>query len=178
MGGEISKAASSVPDNGFQPRPRPLLLLKSLSLLFLQTQSPCLRARKISLAGEAVSSHPSSSFPELRWVPVAQSLLLRLNLSSAAWLGRTRQGRETGGRRGRIRLYSGCTGRWGRITCHSLPGMPRMWTRVEAKETMVGGRHNSYCGGHMHSAGDHDPLYIKRGGSTTTWKQPNQGGGN
>ena len=108
-----------------------------------------------------MSSHPSSSFPELRWVPVAQSLLLRLNLSSAGWLGRTRQGRETGGRRGRIRLYHGCTGRWGGITCHSLPGMPRMWTRVEAKETMVAGRHNSHCGGHMHSAGDHDPLYIK-----------------
>ena len=96
-----------------------------------------------------MSSHPSSSFPELRWVPVAQSLLLRLNLSSAGWPGGTRQGRETGGRRGRIRLYHGCTGRWGRITCHSLPGMPRMWTRVEAKETMVGGRHNSHCGGHI-----------------------------
>ena len=53
-----------------------------------------------------MSSHPSSSFPELRWVPVAQSLLLRLNLSSAQGLAlRTRQGRETGGRRGRIRLY-------------------------------------------------------------------------
>ena len=113
MGGEISKAASSVPDNGVRPRPKPFLLLKSLSLLFQQTQSPSLGARNISLAGEAVSSHPSSSFPELRWVPVAQSLLLRLNLSSAGWLGRTRQGRETGGRRGRIRLYSGCTGRWG-----------------------------------------------------------------
>ena len=25
-----------------------------------------------------------------------------------------------------------------------------MWTRVEAKETMLGGRHNSHCGGHMH----------------------------
>ena len=160
MGGEISKAASSVPDNGVRPRPKPFLLLKSLSLLFLQTQSPSLSKKDI-FAGEAVSSHPSSSFPELRWVPVAQSLLLRLNLSSAQGLAlRTRQGRETGGRRGGIRLYSGCTGRWGGITCHSLPGMPRMWTRVEAKETMVGGRHNSHCGGHMHSAGDHDPLYI------------------
>ena len=41
-----------------------------------------------------MSSHPSSSFPELRWVPVAQSLLLRLNLSSAqglAWQDSTRQ---------------------------------------------------------------------------------------
>ena len=91
MGGEISKAASSVPDNGVRPRTKPFLLLKSLSLLFLQTQSPSLRARKISLGGEAVSSHPSSSFPELRWVPVAQSLLLRLNLSSAGWQDSTRQ---------------------------------------------------------------------------------------
>ena len=24
---------------------------------------------------------------------------------------------------------------------------------MEAKETMVGGRHNSHCGGHVHSAG-------------------------
>ena len=38
-----------------------------------------------------MSSHPSSSFPELRWVPVAQSLLLRLNLSSAGWQDSTRQ---------------------------------------------------------------------------------------
>ena len=111
-----------------------------------------------------MSSHPSSSFPELRWVPVAQSLLLRLNLSSAHRLAGLSRGRETGGRRGGIRLYSGCTGRWGGITCHSLPGMPRMWTRVEAVETMMGGRHNSQCGGYRHSAGDHDPLYIKREG--------------
>ena len=104
LGGEISKAASSVPDNGFQPRPRPLLLLKSLSLLFLQTQSPCLRARKISLAGEAVSSHPSSSFPELRWVPVAQSLLLRLNLSSAGWQDSTRQRNGRKARRDQVVL--------------------------------------------------------------------------
>ena len=36
LGGEISKAASSVPDNGVRPRTKPFLLLKSLSLLFQQ----------------------------------------------------------------------------------------------------------------------------------------------
>ena len=48
LGGEISKAASSVPDNGVRPRPKPFLLLKSLSLLFLQRVTSLLRARNIS----------------------------------------------------------------------------------------------------------------------------------
>ena len=52
-----------------------------------------------------MSSHPSSSFPELRWVPVAQSLLLRLNLSSAQGLA----GLDKAEKRAEGAEGSGCT---------------------------------------------------------------------
>ena len=109
-----------------------------------------------------MSSHPSSSFPELRWVPVAQ--YLRLNLSSAAWRDSTRQRNGRKARKDQVVLRLHRKVGKDHMPCHSLPGMPRMWTRVEAKETMVGGRHNSHCGGHICTVQGIMILSISRGG--------------
>ena len=161
---EISESASSVPNNSVKPRLKPFLLLLPPILFLTAYHSTPFQSKKLILAREEVPSHPwdsllpSSSFLELRWVPVAQSGPSRTCLPE--------QGRETGGRQGGIGLYgrvegrAWCSGRWGRITCHSLGcgRAPRPGNhQVEGRDGSHSGRSTFLSTIHSRSDRGNDP---------------------
>ena len=122
-----------------------------------------------------MSSHPSSSFPELRWVPVAQSLLLRLNLSSAGWQG----SQDKAEKRAEGAEGSGCTmaAQEGGEGSHATPclgcrGCGPEW-RPRKPWWEEGTTHTVVDIGIVQGIMIHS---ISRG--IANWKQPNSGGGN
>ena len=125
---EISESASSVPNNSVRPRLKPFLLLLLPSSSSLPTIGHLSRARNLSwhekrclVIPRIVSRYPprSSSCVGFRWrnrAPAEPVCLSRVEKRAEG-----REGSDCMAEHGTARCGTAwCSGRWGRITCHSL----------------------------------------------------------
>ena len=116
---EISESASSVPNNSVGPRLKPFLLLPPILFLIAKHSTPfhvSLHEKRCLVIPRIASRPPprSSSCVGFRWrnrAPAEPVCLSRVEKRAEG-----REGSDCKAQHGR----AGFSGRWGRITCHSL----------------------------------------------------------